>query len=203
MLKIHSNMKKLSILLILVLSVTFLSAQKGFGECIMSSLMNVDSTVNDTIYNSRNWKNCVLEKPVPDIEFKTISGKTFQMKNLKGNVIVLNFWFTACVPCIQEIPALNKLVKQYKNKKVLFFGITYDNLKTLKSEFLPKHQFNFNIVSDSRSITEMFSAGYPTTYIIDKNGIVKEVWSGVPTGDTAETDAYLKAKPVIDELLNK
>jgi len=83
----------------------------------------------------------------------------------------------------------------------MFFGITYDNLKTLKSEFLPKYRFDFDIVSDSKSITEMFSAGYPTTYIIDKNGIVKAVWSGGFIGKEAETDIYLKAKPVIDKLL--
>jgi len=196
-------MKRMLIFLLFFSSKEMLSAQKGFGECIMASLMNVDSTVKDTIYNSRNWKDCVMEQPVPDIEFKTISGKTFQMKNLEGKVVVLNFWFTACVPCIREIPALNRLVKEYKNKEVMFFGITYDNLKTLKSEFLPKYRFDFDIVSDSKSITEMFSAGYPTTYIIDKNGIVKAVWSGGFIGKEAETDIYLKAKPVIDKLLLK
>jgi peroxiredoxin len=178
-----------------------LSAQKGFGDCIMASLMNVDSTVKDTIYNSRNWKDCVLNKPVPDIDLKTISGKTFQLKNLKGKVIVLNFWFTACIPCIEELPALNKLVKEFKNKDVMFFGITYDNVRTIKTQFLAKYKFDFNIVSDSKSITEMFSAGYPTTYIIDKKGIIKEVWSAGFIGTDAETAAYLKAKPVIDGLL--
>ena len=196
-------MKTVLILSLFFLCAEMLSAQKGFGECIMSSLMNVDSMVNDTVYNSRNWKDCVMEKPVPDIDLKTITGKTFEMKKLKGKVVVLNFWFTACLPCIEEIPALNKLVKEYKNRDVVFFGITYDNLKTLKSEFLPKHRFDFNIVSDSKSITEMFSAGYPTTYVIDKSGIVKAVWNGGFTGKEAETDIYLKAKPVIDELLLK
>jgi len=196
-------MKRTLTLLILVSSATFLSAQEGFGDCIMSSLMNVDSTVKDTVYNSRNWKDCVLDKPVPDINLTTITGQKFQLKRMKGKVIVLNFWFTHCIPCIEELPALNKLVKAYRNKDVVFFGITYDNVKTLKSDFLPKYKFDFNIVSDSKSITEQFSAGYPTTYIIDKNGIVKAVWSGAAVGKDAETAAYLKAKPVIDELLKQ
>ena len=179
-----------------------LSAQNGFGDCILKALTNVDSAVRDTIYNSLNWQDCVLDKPIPDIDLKTISGKNFHLKNLKGKVIVLNFWFTACIPCIEEMPALNRLVNEYKKKDVMFFGITYDNLKTLRSQFLPRHKFDFNIVSDKKSITEMFSAGYPTTYIIDKNGIVRAVWSGASTGKDAETEAYLKAKPIIDELLN-
>jgi peroxiredoxin len=194
-------MKRIFVIAMLISFTQILSAQKGFGDCIMASLLNVDSTVKDTIYNSRNWKDCVLGKHVPDIDLITISGKSFQMKNLRGKVIVLNFWFTACVPCIAEMPALNKLVKEYKNKDVMFFGITYDNLKTIKTKFLPKYKFDFNIVSDSKSITEMFSAGYPTTYIIDKNGIIKEAWGSGFIGKDAETAAYLKAKPVIDGLL--
>jgi peroxiredoxin len=195
-------MKRILTLLVLVLSAKFLSAQNGFGDCILKALTNVDSTVRDTIYNSLNWQDCVLDKRIPDIDLKTISGKSFQLKNLRGKVVVLNFWFTACIPCIEEMPALNRLVKEYKKKEVMFFGITYDNLKTLRSQFLPRHKFDFNIVSDKKSITEMFSAGYPTTYIIDKNGIVRAVWSGASPGNDMGTAAYLKAKPVIDELLN-
>jgi len=196
-------MKRTLTLLILVLSATFLSAQEGFGDCIMSSLMNVDSTVKDTVYNSRNWKDCVLDKPVPDINLTTITGQKFQLKRMKGKVIVLNFWFTHCIPCIEELPALNKLVKAYRNKDVVFFGITYDNVKTLKSDFLPKYKFDFNIVSDSKSITEQFSAGYPTTYIIDKKGLIRYVWTGAFEEKEAETGVYLKAKPMIEELLNE
>ena len=191
------------ILVLIILSAKMLSAQKGFGDCIVKSLTNVDSMVGDTIYNSLKWQNCVMDKQVPDIEFTTITGKAFELEKLKGRVVVINFWFTACQPCIEEIPALNRLVKEYKNKDVIFFGITYDSYKTLKSEFLTKYKFDFNIVCDEKSITEMFSAGYPTTYIIDKKGIVRYVWNGGYTGKEAETAAYIKAKPMIDVLLGK
>lgn len=161
--------------------------------------MNVDSTVNDTVYNSRNWKDCVMGKPVPDIELRTIGGKVYRMKDLAGKVVVLNFWFTQCIPCIEEMPSLNRLVKEYRDKDVVFFGITYDNVKTLRSGFLARYPFDFNIVSDSRSITEMFSAGYPTTYIIDRKGIVSAAWQGVQP--EPGNSIYWKARPVIEELL--
>ncbi|MEJ0102303.1 MAG: TlpA disulfide reductase family protein [Bacteroidota bacterium] len=196
-------MKRIFILLMLISGGGILSAQEKFGDCIVSALTNVDSMVNDTIYNSRKWKDCVMEKPIPDISFKTISGKDFDTKKLKGKVVVLNFWFIECQPCIAELPALNKLVKEYNNKDVLFFGITYQSLKSLNADFFPKYKFDFDIVQDAGNITEQFAAGYPTTYIIDKNGIVKAVWNGGFTGKEAEMDIYLKAKPVIDELLNK
>jgi len=196
-------MKRLSTLILSVLIVHMLSAQEGFGDCIMKALTNVDSTVGDTMYNSLKWQDCVLNKPLPDIGFKTISGKEVEFKMLKGKVIVLNFWFTACPPCLAEIPALNKLVKEYKKKGVVFFGITYDSYKTLKAKFFPKYKFDFDIVCDEKNITEAFSAGYPTTYIIDKKGLIRYVWTGAFEEKEAETGVYLKAKPMIEELLNE
>jgi peroxiredoxin len=195
-------MKKQLILILLIYFSIISSAQEEFGQCILKSLINVDSTVGDTIYNSLKWQDCVMNKPVPDIHFTTITGKKVELKKLKGKVVVFNFWFSACQPCIEEIPALNRLVKEYKNKGVEFFGITYDSYKTVKS-FLPKHKFDFNIVCDVKNITETFSAGYPTTYIIDQKGIVRLVWNGGFIGEEAKTAAYLKAKPIIDEMLAK
>lgn len=200
---IECKMKKQLILILLICFCMISSAQEEFGQCILKALTNVDSTVGDTIYNSLKWQDCVMNKPVPDVKFTTITGRKIELKKLQGKVVVFNFWFSACIPCIEEIPALNRLAKEYKNKGVEFFGITYDSYKTLKSKFLPKHKFDFNIVCDVMNLTETFSAGYPTTYIIDKKGIVRMVWSGGFTGEEAKTAAYLKAKPMIDELLTK
>ncbi len=196
-------MKRFLIVILVVLAAEMISAQEGFGDCIMKALTNVDSAVGDTSYNSLKWQNCVLNKPLPDIGFKTISGEAIEFKKLTGKVIVLNFWFTACPPCLAEIPALNKLVKDYKKKGVAFYGITYDSYKTLQSKFFPKYKFDFDIVCDVKNITEAFSAGYPTTYVIDKKGIIRYVWTGAFEEGEAEAGVYLKAKPMIDELLYK
>ncbi|MGC4038882.1 MAG: TlpA disulfide reductase family protein [Chitinophagaceae bacterium] len=193
----------MSLIILFCCCTNSLFAQKGFGDCILKSLTNIDSTVGDTIYNAMKWQNCVLDKPLPEIEFTTVSKEDVALKKLRGKVIALNFWFTACAPCIAEIPALNKLVQDYAGKDVVFFGITYDSYSTLTSKFFPNYKFDFQIVCDVENITEAFSAGYPTTYIIDKEGIVRSVWNGGFTGKEAETAAYLKAKPVIDELLSE
>jgi peroxiredoxin len=195
-------MKRALILIILVSLSTLVSAQEGFQECIKNILTNPDSIKSFENF-TEGWKKCVLEKPVPDISFQTISGNKVETKSLRGKVVVLNFWYMTCAPCISELQALNKLVREYKNKDVMFFGITYETVKTLKSEFFSNYKFDFTIVPDAKTITEMFAAGYPTTYIIDKNGIIKDVWNGGATDNTAETAAYWKAKPVIDELLNE
>lgn len=195
-------MKKLLILILFVCISVVLSAQKGFKGCIDSINTRTDTAV-DFVYLMEKWKDCVIGKPLPDINFKTVAGKKVSAKGLKGKVVVLNFWFIECHPCIAELPALNKLVNEYKNKEVLFYGITYQPLTTLKRDFFPKYKFDFQIVADATNITDEFAAGYPTTYIVDKNGIIKAAWNGGIEGEQAETQMFLKAKPIIDELLLK
>jgi len=139
---------------------------------------------------------------MPDFTAKTISGNTITMKELKDKVVVINFWFIDCHPCIAELPALNKLVEDYRDKNVVFLAITYETLKRLNEDFFPKYKFDFTIMPDAKAVTHMFNAsGYPTTYIVDKKGIINTAWCGGSINEAAKTEAYLKAKPIIDELL--
>jgi thiol-disulfide isomerase/thioredoxin len=57
---------------------------------------------------------------------KQFQEKRIETKDLEGKVIVINLWFTTCHPCIAELPALNKLVKEYKDKNVVFLGLSTD-----------------------------------------------------------------------------
>lgn len=54
---------------------------------------------------------------------KDINGKNYSLESLKGKVIVINFWFVECKPCVMEMPELNKLVEKYENKDVVFLGL--------------------------------------------------------------------------------
>src|SRR5688572_6758425 len=54
------------------------------------------------------WKNCINGKTMPELSLKTVNGEKIETKDLKGKVIVLNLWFTACHPCIAELLALNR-----------------------------------------------------------------------------------------------
>ena len=115
---------------------------------------------------------------------------------------MVNLWFTTCHPCIAELPALNKLVDEYKDKDVVFLGISTDTKAILNADFFPKYKFDFKIIADGNDIVKSLgNTGFPTTYIIDTKGKVAQVWRGGTINKTAETEAYLKMKPVIDELL--
>ncbi|WP_121811709.1 peroxiredoxin family protein [Mucilaginibacter kameinonensis] len=102
-----------------------------------------------------------------------INGNKIKLKDLRGKVVVLNFWFIGCPACMQEIPELNKLVDDYKNNtNVVFLAIALDDRYELK-KFLKQTEFKYDIIDDGRYIASGYKIGlYPTSVILDKEGKV-------------------------------
>lgn len=178
-------------------------AQKIFSECYDTLYYHLtqDKTFNP-MKGMIDWRNCIRGKEMPELSLKTVTGEKIETKDLKGKVIVINLWFTTCYPCILELPALNRLVEEYKDKDVVFLGISTDTKAMLDADFFPKYKFDFKIIADGKDVVKKIgNTGFPTFYIIDTEGKVRDAWSGGATDKTAETAVYLKAKPIIDELL--
>ena len=119
-------------------------------------------------------------KPFPDFTLTDLSGTTHTSENIKGKVVVINLWFTACAPCIHEMPELNKIVGEYKeNEDVLFLAFALDP-KSRVDKFLKKYKFDYNIIPDSQEyITKKLNPpGYPTHIVLDKNSNVVFLFSG-------------------------
>ncbi|HFS66891.1 MAG TPA: TlpA family protein disulfide reductase [Flavobacteriia bacterium] len=107
----------------------------------------------------------------PDFEATDIEGNTYKLADLKGKIVVLNFWFTTCPPCIMEIPELNKIASKYKKNGVLFLAVTFDN-KEKVTNFLKEHPFYFKIITDAKLVKKYGIIGFPTSILIDKEGKV-------------------------------
>ena len=119
-------------------------------------------------------------KPLPDFTLTDLSGTTHSLESIKGKVVVINLWFTACAPCIHEMPELNKIVDAYKeNEGVLFLAFALDP-KPLVDKFLKKHKFDYDIIPESQEyITKKLNPpGYPTHIVLDKNSNVVFLFSG-------------------------
>lgn len=116
--------------------------------------------------------------------------KNFDKNFLNGKPTFINFWFTKCPPCIEEIPLLNKLENQYKGK-INFITISFNDKKTI-DEFIKQQPFNFQHITDSKKqIDELKISAYPTNLILDKNGIVKFVFGEV-TGETKDIEVIFE-----------
>ncbi|MGB4773629.1 MAG: TlpA disulfide reductase family protein [Daejeonella sp.] len=124
--------------------------------------------------------NLFLNKPVPDFSYTDINGNKGSAKSLKGKIIVMNFWFTQCAPCVMEIPDLNKLVEKYKEKDVVFISFALDKPDVIK-EFFSEHPFDYTAVADSRELAmDTFKvSSFPTHLIVNKEGVITFRASGL------------------------
>ncbi len=113
--------------------------------------------------------NYKLGRIAPDFNTIDTNGNAIHLSDLKDKIVVLNFWFTTCKPCINEIPALNKIAQKYKNKNVIFLAITFDNKEKI-ANFLSENTFNYTIISDIDILKSYDINNYPTSIIIDKKG---------------------------------
>jgi len=135
------------------------------------------------------------EKLAPGFEVKTLNGEILRLADLKGKVLVLNFWYISCAPCQVEIPSLNKLVDEFSGKDVVFIGFARDKPEELRS-FLKEVPFKYQIVAEASAICSLYGIStYPTHVIIDKQGQVEFFLSG------GRQNQDEKLRPLIKNLL--
>jgi len=143
------------------------------------------------------FKNSLINKPVAAFNLVDINKNTWNTDKLKGKIIIINFWFTACNPCIQEMPHLNKLVAENKDSSVLFIAPAPEN-ETQVKKFLKKYAFDYNIIpSSTEFISAMDIKNFPTHLVVDKEGIIRQVFIGYVD------DIKEKLQAEIDKLVNQ
>ena len=122
------------------------------------------------------WKN----KPLPEGNFlQMIDGSVKSFSDYKGKLLVINFWYINCGPCIIEMPYLNDLVNKYQNEDVQFLALSFDTVPDIKS-FLQKTEFIYEHGSISRSLMYDFTPVSPGHFIVDKDGIIRDIIIGAP-----------------------
>lgn len=151
-----------------------------------------------------------IEKPgsmngitAPDFQGTTIEGKHISLLELKGKVVVLNFWYIACLPCRIEVKPLNELVRQFKDEKdVIFLSVATNGEKDLKAH-LDSIEFLFQTIADpkaavSDSVFHLF--GYPTTIVIDRTGKIRYYTLG---GKIKEADVRKELQEYLVPVIRK
>lgn len=99
------------------------------------------------------------------------------LSELKGKVILLDFWFKNCSPCIESIPHLNAITAKFKNKKFKVLGINTWDLKKDIAWFCNKHKVGYDILMNGKELAERYGIdAFPTMVLIDKEG--KVLYSG-------------------------
>lgn len=123
-----------------------------------------------------------------------MGGNSHTLETIGNRIIVIDFWFTTCGPCIKEMPELNKLKEEFGTADVAWFGVTFDS-KEKVARLIEKIKFDFTLIPDSKHLTDHFGIKfYPTTLIIDENRKV------VYTGEFGGLDKRIKE---IEDVLKK
>ncbi|MHC4293746.1 MAG: redoxin domain-containing protein [Planctomycetota bacterium] len=114
----------------------------------------------------------------PELKFENLDGKTIDINNYLGKVVLIDFWATWCGPCIYEMPSVIALYNKYHDKGFEIIGISLDkDLKQLEN-YLSQNRITWPQYYDGKGWDNKISSrfgvrGIPATVLIDKNGIVR------------------------------
>jgi cytochrome c-type biogenesis protein len=115
-------------------------------------------------------------EPAPDVEFQTLAGKPFRLKELQGQVVLLNFWATYCIPCREEIPALNKLQHELEPQGLRIVSASLDDSIEGVNDY-QKEVVRFEypvLIGGSDAKVKFAQSVLPTTYLIDRQGRIRQ-----------------------------
>lgn len=135
----------------------------------------------------------------PDFELKNISGDSFQLSAFQGNVVLVNIWASWCSPCQQEMPAMQRVFEDYQDQGFIILAVnaTHQDTQTQAQAFANELGLKFPILFDmDGNVTRQYLVNaFPSSFFIDKEGIIREVVVGGPM-----SEALLKTR--IENLLD-
>jgi len=130
---------------------------------------------------------------------KSRSGKNIKLSELRGDVVMLNFWASWCGPCRQEMPLLEKIHKKYKRLGFTLLGVNVEENSAAAKNYLKDVKVTFPILFDNTSKTSKLYkvSAMPTTILIDRNGNKRFLHKGYKPG--YENDYKKQIKKLLRE----
>lgn len=137
-------------------------------------------------------------KPAADFSLPDAAQKPVRLGELRGKVVLLDFWASWCEPCLRELPELEKLHKQLSSRGVVVIGINIDRERKNADELIGRYKLSFaNLFDPKGQIVELYDPPkMPTSYVIDAQGNVRLVNEGF-----AGAADVAKLRTTIEQLL--
>jgi peroxiredoxin len=135
----------------------------------------------------------------PDFALKSTAGRNLRLKEMRGEVVLVNFWATWCGPCRQEMPHLNRLYEQYAKAGFTLLGVNIDDDPKAAAAMAARLGVTFPVLLDSeKHVSRLYDVDtMPATLLIDRNGKVRYVHRGYQPG--VETEYQSQVKELLKE----
>jgi peroxiredoxin len=133
----------------------------------------------------------------PNLSLTDINGNTLQTANLKGKVVLVNFWAAWCVPCADEVPQFMALEKKYQDQGLQVIGFSVEDDATDLRNFYRKYQMNYPVIASDIKIADAYGGvlGLPTTFVIGRDGKIHAKYNGT-------TNFAVVEQEVVEQLRN-
>lgn len=135
-------------------------------------------------------------KRAPNLVLRDLDQRPIKLSSYRGDVVLINFWATWCIPCRTEIPDLMKLQRQYRSAGLRVVGITYPPEEVAEvRRFARSLRINYRLAIGTKATKALFTGSetLPMTIVIDRDGHVREVIEGIMYADEFDE----KVKPLL------
>lgn len=200
---------------------------------LLTFLFLSGKTFSQTSDTKQLTTDSLIGKSTPEFSGTSLTGIDWDNEKLKGKVVLLNFWYIGCPPCMKEIKYFNSLQEKYKSNDFVLLSIApqvkedlilfndtvkssvpatvrdYFKAEPINYEIIPacdvrKHDDPNKIGVECDNITKDFYVqGYPTTILIDNTGIIRHIQSGFADTDKGEQSMMEDYTEIIDQFLRK
>jgi len=111
----------------------------------------------------------------PNFELQNLDGQLISLSNLRGKPVLVNFWATWCQPCVSEMPHLQEIDNEWSDKGLVVLAINWGESASQAEQFLQDHNFSLQVLIDTKKVvaSKYGIRAIPTTFFIDKDGIVQ------------------------------
>jgi thiol-disulfide isomerase/thioredoxin len=139
-------------------------------------------------------KHASVGQPVPDVTMPLLGGGEVKLAELKGKVVLLDFWATWCGPCVQGLPKVNEVASKLAERGVVFYAVNLSEKPATIEKFLAKKELKLQVALADQKMGAKFGVnGIPHTVIVGKDGVVRTVHVGFGPGSEKQLEKDLLA----------
>jgi peroxiredoxin len=132
-------------------------------------------------------------QPAPDFEAQTLAHQPLKLSSLRGKVVLLDFWASWCEPCKKELPLLSKIAPRLKARGIEIVAVNIDDDLGHAQSFVQEKGIRLTVVADAgkKIVGRWEPPKMPSSFVIDRHGVVRVVNGGFEAGDEAKLESQL------------